>query len=373
MSPRSRAAAVTLVALAVLAAGCAGDPQQAAAPPDETSPTSPSSPTSPTSTAPARPGAWVDGLPVGPPPEIGYVIGNTYHAPEGRMVRVLRDHGVTSIARLGDGFLVTSDQIFEGSTGVYVLDDRGRVDTSAGQPGHVPGAATVSGYPVLSADGATLHWLTFTPPESGLDLPTLLHAGDVATGDVTTVRLDLAPSFLTEVTGVIDRRAILQTGWGGRGEAWVSDGAAGLTRTPVLDRASMVSARARLVVAALGDVGIRVLDFDTRKVLWRQRHSHAMAFSPSGRQLLVGTRRRVSVVNARSGEVRHDVAPPPYRQKQWYAEQLAWEDERHLLASIELEHRAAVVRIDVRTSEVELAVDWTPTDGPFAVAFETRP
>ena len=43
--------------------------------------------------------AWVDALPIGPPPAIGYVIGHTYHSPDGRIVQLPRDRGVTSIAR----------------------------------------------------------------------------------------------------------------------------------------------------------------------------------------------------------------------------------------------------------------------------------
>jgi len=317
--------------------------------------------------------AWVDSLPVGPPPAIGYAIGHTFYPAGGRTVRLPRGFGITSIAQLGDGYMVTSDHAFEGSTGVYQLDHHGRIDLAAGRPGHVPGAATVSAYPVLSADGATLHWLTFTPPESGLDLPTLLHTGEVATGAVTTVKVDIAPTFLTEVTGVIDGRIVIRSGWGGRGEAWISDGTSELSRTPALDRASLISPHSRLVAVAVGEDAIGVLDFDNRSLLWRRPHSYAMAFSPTGRQLLVAHRRRISVVDARTGRVRHDVGAPPYRRAQWYSDQLAWEDERRLLAGIKLEHRAAVVRIEVETGDVELALDWTPTEETLYVTFETRP
>gem|GEM_PF-1170684 len=358
--------------LALLVAGCAGDPRERLPTSDATSAAPTSSPP-PTGTAPVGPVAWVEDLPVGPPPAIGYAIGHTYHSADGRTVRLPRGFGITSIVPLGEGYLVTSDRAFEGSTGLYRLDRRGRIVLAAGQPGHVPGAATVSGHPVLSGDGETLHWLTFTPPESGLDLPTLLHAGDVATGQVSTVELDLPPFFLTSVIGVVDDQVAIRTGWGGHGDVWTYDGS-GLARAPALDGASLISPRTGLVAIRHGKSAqhAAVLDFRTGRLLWRQRHRYPMSFSPSGRHLLVADASRVSVVDARSGDVLHDIEPG-YRGAHWSWDVVAWEDERHLLASVDLPNRTAVVRIDVRSGEVELAVDWTPSEGSFQVAFETRP
>jgi hypothetical protein len=365
-----------VTAVVALVSGCGGSSDEGAKPPATASPPSASSPVATETPPPALPGPdeWVDGLTIGEPPAIGYVIGHTYHSPDGRLVPLFRDRGITSIVRLGDGYLVTSDRFFEGSTGVYGLDRDGRVDPSFGQPGHVRGAASVASYPVLSADRSTVHWLTFTPPETGLDLPTLLHAGDVATGDVTTVELDIGASFLTSVAGEVGDQVVVRTGWGGRADAWIYDGSPELARATALNRASIVSPRSRLVALRLGDnfAGGGVLDFATRDVLWRRPNTYPVAFSPSGRQLLIFDANQVAVVGARTGEVRSDVEAPGYRRAQWSYEGLAWEDERHLLAGVVLRHRAAVVRIDVRTGNVELAVDWTPTERSSYVAFETR-
>lgn len=368
MTRRTRGTLVPTLLLGALLAGCAGDTDAAPAP-TAAAPVAPPS----TSTAPAGPVAWVDALPIGPPPAVGYAIGHTYHSPDGGIVRLPHAFGITSVARLGDGYVVTSDHAFEGSTGCYQLDRRGRIDLAAGQRGHVPGAATVAAHPVLGAHGTTLHWLTFTPPESGLALPTLLHTGEVATGEVTTVEVGIDASFLTSVAGVIDDRAVIRDGWGGQANAWLHRDPAGLTRAPALDDAALISPRTRLVALRLGDdfSAGGVLDFDTRERLWRRPHTYPVAFSPSGRRLLAFDGNRLTVLDARTGEVRHEVAPPPYRQKQWYAGQLSWEDERHLLASVVVRDRAAVVRIDVATGATELAVDWTPMQDAFYVAFET--
>lgn len=311
----------------------------------------------------AQPGAVdrLEDLPVGRPPALGYVIGHTYHAPDGGTVRLPRRWGTTSITRLGAGFLVTDDRHFEGSNGVYRLDAQGRIIPSAGQPGHLTGAATMSGHPLLSGDGETVHWLTFTPPETGLVLPTLLHEGAVATGAVRTREVDLAPTFLTEVVGRIGDRTVIRSGWGRTGEAWISS-ADGVTRAPVLDRAELFAPHGRLVAIGLDRDSLGVVDYDAREVLWRRRHVYGLAFSPSGRRLLIADRDRIAVAAARTGASLHEVDPPPYSRGGWRPDQLVWEDERHLLAGVVREHWAAVVRIDVVSGDVERTVDWTPRD-----------
>lgn len=180
MSTRRVRLASAVAAVAVLLTGCAGGPEESAAPPRE------ASPTSPPSTPPAGPGAWVDSLPVGPPPRIGYVIGHTYHSADGRVVRLPRDRGITWIAGLGDGFLMVDDRGWEGTAGISVLDARGHRTSDVD---------TIAGTPVLSKDGATLRWITFTPAEVGPSgrEPTRLHLADVATGEIETqaVRRDV--------------------------------------------------------------------------------------------------------------------------------------------------------------------------------------
>jgi hypothetical protein len=180
--PRLRAASACLALGLVLATtACDGEPEAAPGPTASSPATTATDPTtaSPTSgsTPPFGYTTWTDGLPVGPPPAVGYVIGHAYHAPGGRMVALPRDRGITSIARLGDGFLVTDDRFFEGTRGVLLLDARGDLVTELG---------TVAGVPVLNRNGSKLRWITFTPLEvSPADRsPTRLHVADVATGEI---------------------------------------------------------------------------------------------------------------------------------------------------------------------------------------------
>lgn len=307
--------------------------------------------------------AWLAGLRVGRPPAIGYVVGHRYHAPDGHIVRVLPDHGTTSIARLGDGFLATSDQYFEGTTAIYRLDRSGRVLASG----------TVSSPPVLSADGRTLHWLTFTPPETGLERPTRLHRADVTTGATSSVALHVAPAFLTSVVGVVDGTAVLTTGWGGRTGTWLAPASGAPRRVRALDGATAVAPSARLVALRTGKDhhALEVVDLASRDPLWHAEGTYPVAFSPSGRRLLAFEGRRLVVLDARTGDLSRVLPRPSYRRGAWLSEQLAWEDERHLLAGVDLPHRTAVVRIDVATGELSTAIDWTPSEGTYGVAFET--
>lgn len=170
-----------LCTVLALAAACSGDPSSSDVPAD----TAATEEAAPTSVVPASPGTappigyttWTDGLQVGPPPALGYVIGHTYHAPGGRVVELPSDRGITSLARLGDGFLVTDDRYFEGTMGVLLLDARGNLVRELG---------TVAGAPVLDDDGSTLRWITFSPLEvSPADRsPTRLHVADVASGEI---------------------------------------------------------------------------------------------------------------------------------------------------------------------------------------------
>lgn len=285
MSTRSRSAVRAVGALAVVAvlvAGCGGGDGD-----NESAPTAASSATAPRSTAPAGPVAWVDALPIGPPPTIGYVIGHTYHSPDGRTVALPRDRGVTAIARLGDGYLVMDDRHFEGTAGLDLLDARGNRMREIG---------TVAGPPVLSKDGSTLRWITFTPSEVSRSerQPTRLHVGDVE-------------------SGVIRSRVIRRD-------------RDGLPEVPQPE--------------GLADVGLR-----------------------SG---------VVVVHDLATGDLVSRLASPGrwMRGRIWSA---AWEDRAHLVvAFVQRDDRreTAILRVDVRSGHWSLAVDWTPTERTYPVAFE---
>ena len=370
MSTRRRRVVGALAAAALVTTGCGGGPADPTAPEAASSPAP--APPSPNPTLPSA-ADWVDTLPVGPPPAVGYVIGHTYHSPDGRVVRMPQDWGVTSIVGLGDGYLVTSDHAFEGTTGVFRLDEHGRIDTSAGQHGHLPGAATVTSHPVLGADATSVYWLTFTPPESGLSLPTLLHTGDVGSGEVNTFDVDVDYVALAYVVGVVDEGVVIRAGWAGQGDVLTYDTSSReIIGSPWLRDVGLIHTRSGRATVARGKDGsaLGVLDLADREHLWLRRHAYPIAYSPSGRSLLAGSGRRVMVLDARTGAVRRELEPPGYRRGRWSGE-LGWEDERHVLASVSFRDRAAVVRVDVRTGACELAVDWTPKQDAFYVTFET--
>ncbi|MDZ5621420.1 hypothetical protein SFC88_11305 [Nocardioides sp. HM23] len=284
MSTRRVMGALAVVGvLVVVGGGCGGDDRDGAPSPDATSADASAS------TAPAGPIGWVDALPIGPPPTIGYVIGHTYHSPDGRTVELPRDRGITAIARLGDGFLVVDDRYFEGTAGVELLDARGN---------RVREIGTVAGTPVLSPDGSTLRWITFTPSEVSRSewRPTRLHTADVATGEIRS------------------------------------------------------------------------------RVIHRDRDELPEIPQPEGLAEVSVRRGVVLVVDHVTGE---QVArlPSPGSWIRGRIRSAAWEDRAHLLVSyVRGNGRAAtILRVDVRTGDWSLAVDWTPTQRSSTVAFETGP
>ena len=279
MSTRSRGAIGVLAVTAVLGAGCGGAEE------DRTAPTAATSATASASTAPAGPVAWVDELPIGPPPAIGYVIGHTYHSSDGRVVALPRTTGITWLSPLGDGWLVTDDRYFEGTHGVMRLDHAGRVVDELG---------ALTDWPALSRDGSTLRWITFTPSEVGpVREPTRIHVADVATGEIKSRKINRAG----ELRPAVAPQSGLPDVWATRHTVVVSDLA---TRTTI----------ARIA------------------------------------------------------------APGPWlRGHVWSA---GWEDRAHLLVSVQVGANATILRVDVRSGDWSLAVDWTPMLRTSTVAFETR-
>jgi hypothetical protein len=280
-SPGAVGALAVVAVVAVLLAGCGDDGDQSAPP-------AASSPTGSASTAPVGPIAWVDALPIGPPPRIGYVIGHTYHSPGGRIVQLPRDRGYTSIARLGDGFLAVDDRHWEGTAGLELLDARGN---------RVREIGTVAGPPVLSKDASTLRWITFTPSEVSRSewQPTRLHVADVESGAIRSrvIRRDRD----------------------------------GLPEVPQPEGLAEVGARPGVVI---------VHDLTTGDLVSR--------LASPGRWM---------------------------RGRIWSA---AWEDRAHLLVAFVQRgngRETAILRVDVRSGDWSLAVDWTPTERTYQVAFET--
>ncbi len=172
MTPGRLLVASVGLGLVLLATGCDSD----SAPRTSSATSSATSSSASTSGPTLGYTGWVAGLPVGPPPAVGYVVGHTYHSSDGRLVRLPRDRGTTAIAGIGDGFLVVDDRNFEATAGVALLDARGHTVRDLGY---------MTGAPVLSADGTTLRWITFTPSEFGPHRePTRLYVADVGSGAI---------------------------------------------------------------------------------------------------------------------------------------------------------------------------------------------
>jgi hypothetical protein len=276
-SPGAVGALAVVAVVAVLLAGCGDDGDQSAPP-------AASSPSGSASTTPVGPIEWVDALPIGPPPRIGYVIGHTYHSPDGRIVQLPRDRGVTAIARLGDGFLAVDDRHWEGTAGLELLDARGN---------RVREIGTVAGPPVLSKDASTLRWITFTPSEVSRSewQRTRLHVADVESGAI--------------------RSRVIRRDRDGLPEVPQPEG--------------------------LADVGAR-----PDVVIVRDRVTHV--------------------------QVARLAAPGPWVRAKIRSS--AWEDRAHLLVSFHQGGRVAILRVDVRSGDWSLVVDWSPTERAYQVAFE---
>ncbi len=76
-------------------------------------------------------------------------------------------------------------------------------------------------------------------------------------------------------------------------------------------------------------------------------------------------------LDARTGQL-HTAIPNPHGRRWWPSYAGTWEDERHVLVPVSGQRRAAVVRLDVRSGEWEVAVPWTGLPESHEVTFETR-
>ena len=362
---RATRVAVALLTV-VLSAGCSGTPVDTppdvgAAPGVSSTSTAPDPPSGPPE---SRPTTWVHQLPAGEPPRLGYVLGHTLYEADGTTTHLPRDRGITSITPLGDGWLATDDRTFEGTKGVFRIDPDGRMlgeDT------------TVAGDPIVSADGTTISWLTFTPPESGLTRPMVVHRADTATGSVETFALPAQPRQLPRLAGVIGTDLYLVDGWEGE-ITWVIDPVTASRHLPEVGAAVAVSERAGLVAGVTGladnPPGI-LLDTATGKALWQRPHTRPVAFSPSGRRLLATSRHSLVVLDSRTGRVERRLGPATGRDRWWLGD-YAWEDDLHLLVGARRGEMMAVLRVHVRSGRWERVVEPSPSAGTSEVAFETR-
>jgi hypothetical protein len=306
--------------------------------------------------------AWVDRLPEGRPPRIGYAIGKSYTAPDGKQVQLrLRGRpGFTSVAPLGDDYLITTDFHFEGTTGVVRIGSDGRP---------VGRGRTIAGAPVRTA--GTLRWITFTPPETVRRRTAHLHRADVASGTVTSTAFDPPRNWLPSLVGVIGQDLIMTDGY--EGPTWVI-GRSGASTLPGF--AVTTSATSQLIAVATRTgrkrLSAGVIEHPGGEVLWHAKGVEPVAFSPRGDRLVARTRDGIALLDARTGDARAVLDHISSRDARFKIGQIAWEDDRTLLLGVQTHRDAAVVRVDPATGHWERAEDWTPAGRGGQVTFETR-
>lgn len=252
-------------------------------------------------------------LPRGDPPAVGYVADGVWHDPSGRRVQLPDRHGISAVTAYDGGFLVADARFFEGSVGLARVDCAGRTVESW----------TSSGSPAVAADGR-VGWTSFTPPETGLTRPSLVHVGELEVswpegrhGFFSTA------GFVGEDVVVNDPRGVHLLAPDGessrvRGVRFADD---------VTDRwlAGPAGRRSTLV------------DLRTGRVRWRTA-GHGLTFSPSGLRVAALARDHVVVRRAADGRVLWE---QPFHG---YVGDLTWESEDAVLGVLVRRERATVVR-----------------------------
>lgn len=236
-------------------------------------------------------------------PRLGYVDGHTLRLPDGATVPLPQRWGISAIVTYAGGYLVSDDRIFEGTVGMQRLDADGRVlDDWAS-----------TGPPLLSRDGRVA-WVSTVVSESGESGPTLLHGDSVDGG--------------AEVTQEVDRtRLPFLTGW----------------------------FRGRLVYETWGDPASYLTDL-VRTPQAIPRAEDQGVPRPDGAYSARTTSEGVELLHA-DGQVTLVVRDPGLTRTQLNG--LAWEDDRHLLATLTRGQRQCIVRIGLG-GNLTRATGWRP-------------
>lgn len=293
----------------------------------------------------------LDALPDGPPPRAPYVAAGTVHEPGGTTTPLpgQRRLGVTGLTPHAGGWLVADAQTFEGSLGLAQVDGRHRerLGPCVGGAGAVP-----------SHDRTQVAWVTQGCPEAYVVAPTLVHVAEEDGGDEVTVELER--QGLLWVVGFVDD-AVVVTGYAEPVRLVARDGS--VRRLPPLRSATSTSSRG-LVAGRLGlEAPAAAVDARTGAVVWERPGIAPGPFSPDGERLLAWAGPRLLVLDARTGATLRTLALPRPSYD------VAWEDDRHVLAVVARRGREVVVRVGPggRVSAV------TPVRAPGTYALATGP
>lgn len=244
-------------------------------------------------------------------PRIGYVGGHVLHLPGGATVRLPSRWGITGIAAYDGGYLVSDDRTFEGTVGMAKLDGDGRIlDQWSG-----------TGPPEVSRDGR-IAWVSLTVAETGRTGPTLLHADSVDGGAAVAQEIDR--TRVPFLTGWFRGRLVYRT-WG-ESSSYLTDLVGAPQPVPLAEDLGRPSPSGRLVARPTrAGVEIRQSDGQLINLIEERGLTRTLA---------------------------HD---------------LAWEDDRHLLATLTRGHRMCVVRVGIY-GRLTRATPWQRAD-PTGFAF----
>ena len=257
-----------------------------------------------TPAVPPTPAAHPD-LPFSGKPTLAYVEGHVLRKPDGSTVQLPKRWGVTGIAAYDGGYLVSDDRTFEGTVGMAKLDADGKVlDQWSG-----------TGPPRVS-QGGLLAWVSLSVSEADQHGPTVLHADSVSGGHEVTQRI--ARRWVPFLTGWWRGRLVYQT-WG-QGSSFLTDLASDPRPIPPAEDLGEPSPSGRLFARTTAQ-GIEIRQYD--------------------------------------GQLINVVKDPGLTRTQ--ANDIAWENERHLLATLTRGHRMCVVRVGLY-GRVTRATDWQRAD-----------
>jgi hypothetical protein len=294
--------------------------------------------------APPPAPASLDDLPVGPSPAVAYVDRGTYVDPHGRRTPLPDEHGIWSVARLGDAFLVQDARNFEGYTGLTLVGPRGRVARSW---------STTSGA-VVGRDGSVA-WGTATTSEASVQPPPAVFLADPS-GQVRRQQVPHHP----HVIGVWRGRLVYQVMFGSG--VWTTDVRSAPTRVHGVGSALDLDEVHGRIISRRADARTAVSDLATGRTVWQQPGVQPLRFSPSGHRVLATVRGRgLAVLAAGDGRVVAEARLPRGTRPAWPAG-VVWEDRRTVLVVVTHHHRSAVVRLRAG-GRVELATPPAPDDG----------
>jgi hypothetical protein len=321
--------------------------------PSTSASSSPGSSPSSSTTAPA--GVPLNDLPVGHAPRISYLLNSDFVSAEGNRTTLPAGGQVLSATPYHGGFLVAVDGP-DGKARVLLLDNTlHKVWERCGE-----GTFGLSGDQLETAfvtgpcDG--------TAPESAsVGISTGMGDGE------QTVQLR---SGVQVPIGVLVAGAVVTSSDHG---AWVNDFRSGSQPIPGLGTAAGLSPDGRLVsgqVSGQPDTGA-VVDLASGQQLWAAAGWQLQKFSPDGSQVLAlrwdaSGATGWAVFDATSGDLLHHADLPAG----YTADQVAWEDDGHLLLNVWQDRTTALLRSDL-TGRLERATDVQPDAGHYVIAPRT--